>query len=125
MMFSELTWVVSSLDRRGNCTDSLYVPRTLRKLMGSKTSYSSARANLASIWNEVESTREPAILGRRGHEDMALIPMDDLSSLRETAHLLSSPRNAARLLSALSRSRKERTKPVRLEALIEELSGSG
>jgi antitoxin YefM len=96
---------------------------TLEEHMG-KTSYSSARANLASIWDEVESTREPAILERRGHDDMALIPVDELSSLRETAYLLGSPRNAARLLSALARSRKGRTKAVELEALIVELSRS-
>jgi len=93
--------------------------------MESKTSYSHARANLASIWNEVESSREPVILERRGHDDMALIPADELSSLRETAYLLSSPRNAARLLSALARSKKGKAKPVELESLIGELERSG
>jgi antitoxin YefM len=93
--------------------------------MGSKTSYSRARANLASIWNEVESSRDAVILERRGHEDMALIPADELSSLRETAYLLSSPRNAARLLEALSRSREGTTKPVELEALMQEIDRAG
>jgi len=89
--------------------------------MPTKASYSRARQNLAAIWNEVEDSREPAILERRGHEDMALVPAEELTSLRETAHLLRSPRNAARLLSALVRSQKRSRVPMELEALIEEL----
>jgi antitoxin YefM len=86
-----------------------------------RTTYSDARARLAKIWNEVEESREPAILERRGHEDMALLPAEELASLTETAHLLSSPRNAARLLAALSRSRRGETTPVDLETLTREL----
>ena len=93
--------------------------------MASKASYSRARQNLASIWNEVESSREPAILERRGHENMALVPADELSSLQETAYLLRSPKNAARLLGALVRSQKGTTRPVDLETLMKELGLSG
>ncbi len=89
--------------------------------MGTKASYSRARQNLASIWNEVESSREPAILERRGHEDMALIPAEELSSLQETAHLLRSPKNANRLLAALARSYEQTTRPADLEDLAKEL----
>lgn len=70
-----------------------------------ETSYSFARENLAALWDEVEDSREEIILTRRGHEDLALLPAHELRSLKETAHLLRSPRNAVRLLSALSRSR--------------------
>jgi antitoxin YefM len=86
-----------------------------------KTTYSRARENLASLWDEVESSREPALIQRRGHEDMALIPADELASLRETAYLLRSPHNAARLLAALTRGRRGRTKPTDLRALRREL----
>ena len=89
--------------------------------MSVRTTYTHARANLAKLWNEVESTREPAILERRGHEDMALLPAEELSSLEETAHLLRSPNNAVRLLSALIRSRRRETEPVDLERLEDEL----
>ena len=89
--------------------------------MTTKATYSHARANLAAIWDEVEDSREPAILERRGHEDMALLPAHELASVQETAHLLSSPENAARLLSALVRSRKRTTTPVDLDALMSEL----
>ncbi|HMP07334.1 MAG: type II toxin-antitoxin system prevent-host-death family antitoxin [Gemmatimonadales bacterium] len=86
-----------------------------------KTSYSHARENLASLWDEVESSREPAVIQRRGHEDMALIPADELASLRETAYLLRSPQNAARLLAALTRGRRGRTKASDLATLRQDL----
>jgi antitoxin YefM len=89
--------------------------------MAVKTSYSRAREQLASLWDEVESSREPAVIQRRGHEDMALLPAEELSSLRETAYLLRSPRNAVRLLAALTRARRGRTKATDLAALRREL----
>ena len=89
--------------------------------MGLKVSYSHAREHLAEIWNSVEDTRDVAVIQRRGHDDMALIPADELASLRETAYLLRSPANAARLLAALSRGRKGATKSADLAALRAEL----
>jgi antitoxin YefM len=74
--------------------------------MALKVSYSHARDHLAELWDEVKDTREVAVISRRGHEDMALIPAAELSSLRETAYLLRSPANAARLLAALARGRR-------------------
>lgn len=67
--------------------------------------YTEARKRLATLWDRIEDTREEVILERRGHEPMAMLPAEELASLRETAHLLRSPRNAARLLAALERSR--------------------
>ena len=89
--------------------------------MAIKVSYSHAREHLAEIWDEVEDRREAAVIQRRGHEDMALIPADELESLRETAYLLRSPANAARLLAALTRARRGRHAPQDLAALRSEL----
>jgi antitoxin YefM len=86
-----------------------------------KVSYSHAREHLAEIWNEVEDKREVAVIHRRGHEDMALLPADELESLRETAYLLRSPANAARLLAALVRARHGAGAPQDLDALRREL----
>lgn len=82
-----------------------------------KTSYSHARENLAALWDEIEDSRGVAVISRRGHEDMALLPADELASLRETAYLLRSPANAARLLAALTRARRGKTKATDLTAL--------
>jgi antitoxin YefM len=69
--------------------------------MSVNTSYSQARANLASLLETVTSDREIVIIERRGREDVAMVAASELSSLLETAHLLRSPANAERLLSAL------------------------
>ena len=45
----------------------------------------------------------------------------ELSSLLETAYLLRSPKNAARILSALERSKARTTEPMTVDELCEEL----
>jgi antitoxin YefM len=87
----------------------------------STATYSHARDHLAEIWDAVEDSQTPIVLQRRGHQDMALIPADELASLRETAHLLRSPRNAVRLLTALARSNGRTTRPVDLAELRRQL----
>jgi antitoxin YefM len=90
--------------------------------MPTKRSYSHARQNLAKLWDEVEDSREAAVIQRRGHDDMALIPADELASLQETAYLLRSPENAARLLAALARGRRGRGKRRDLAAIRREFA---
>ena len=89
--------------------------------MATKISYSYAREHLDSLWDEVEDSREAAVIHRRGHEDMALVPADELASLRETTYLLRSPENAVRLLAALTRARRGRKKATDLATLRHEL----
>ena len=84
-------------------------------------SYSYLREHLAEVWDEVENSQTPIRIERRGHQDMALIPADELASLEETAHLLRSPKNAARLLSALARSTGRKTPSVELADLRRQL----
>jgi antitoxin YefM len=69
--------------------------------------YKHPREHLAEIWDQLENGQTPVRIRRRGHEDHALIPVDELPSLRETVHLLRSPKNAARLLTALARSTRK------------------
>lgn len=73
--------------------------------MPTETTYTHARANLAALCDEAASTREPIVIHRRGADDVALVAADELRSLLETAHLLRSPENAQRLLTALIRAR--------------------
>jgi antitoxin YefM len=56
--------------------------------------------------DEVTKNREVVIIQRRGHEDVAMITADELAGVLETAHLLRSPKNAKRLLTALDRVKK-------------------
>ncbi|MGH7603799.1 MAG: type II toxin-antitoxin system Phd/YefM family antitoxin [Gemmatimonadaceae bacterium] len=85
------------------------------------TTYSHLRENLARIWDKVEDSQEPLIVERRGHQTMAILPAEELDGLRETAHLVRSPRNAARLLTALQRALRGQTKSISIEDLRAEL----
>ena len=89
--------------------------------MAITTTYTNARANLAKLCDEVTENREIVIINRRGAEDVALVAASELASLTETAHLLRSPRNAARLLKALDRARTGTEKPQTVEDLRREL----
>ena len=73
--------------------------------------YTQARARLASLCKDVTDDSDYVIITRRGHEDVALISVSELSSLIETAHLLGSPKNAERLATALNRA-KASTEPT-------------
>lgn len=85
--------------------------------MAVETTYTQARAQLAKLCNEVVDSRETVIIHRRSAEDVALIAADELTSLIETAHMLRSPKNAERLLKALTRARAGREKPRTVEKL--------
>ena len=85
--------------------------------MATETTYARARANLASLCDDVAETREPLIIHRRSAPDVALVAADELQSLIETAHLLGSPNNARRLITALRRARSRRLKPQAVDKL--------
>jgi antitoxin YefM len=85
--------------------------------MAKETNYTHARANLASLCDDVAETREAVIIHRRGARDVALVAADELESLMETAHLLRSPKNAKRLLAALQRARGRKMKPQTIDRL--------
>lgn len=89
--------------------------------MPPETTYTHARAHLASLCKEVASTGEAVIIRRRKAEDVALISAAELRSLLETAHLLRSPKNAERLIRALARARKRRPAAQSLKELRREL----
>jgi antitoxin YefM len=93
--------------------------------MAIQTTYSHARENFAALLEQVTADREIVIINRRGSEDVALVAASELSSLLETAHLLRSPKNAQRLLTALRRAQAKTVKPQPLRKLREELARKG
>lgn len=86
-----------------------------------QTTYTRARANLAKLCDEVAKNQEIVIINRRGSNDVALVSAEELSSLMETAHLLRSPKNVERLLTALHRAKSNRPKPKTVASLRQEL----
>jgi len=85
--------------------------------MALQATYTQARANLARLCDAAAKDQEVVIITRRGAEDVALVSAAELRSLRETAHLLRSPKNAERLLKALGRARARSQKPQTVCAL--------
>jgi antitoxin YefM len=86
-----------------------------------ETSYTNLRQSLASVLDRVVDDREVVIIRRKGEKTVAVVPADELMGLMETAHLLRSPKNAQRLLSALRRAVGRKGKPEPLEKLRREM----
>ena len=91
--------------------------------MAIETTYTSLRQNLASVLDQVVDQQETVVVRRKGARDVALIPAGELAGLMETAHLLRSPRNARRLLTALRRAEDRKIKPSAVAQLRRELLG--
>lgn len=89
--------------------------------MAHRTTYTNARANLASLCDKVADDREVIIITRRNSADVALVAAQELSSLLETAHLLRSPKNARRLLTAMNRAKVGKGKAQSLNKLRREM----
>ena len=91
-------WARNGVQRRSR--GSPYVPV--------ETTYTSLRQNLADVLDRVAADQEIVIVRRRRAKDVAMIAANELAGLLETAHLLRSPRNAQRLLTALRRATRGR-----------------
>lgn len=86
-----------------------------------QTSYAKAQANLADLCHQVTADRDVVVISRRGAEDVALVAASELSGLLETAHLLRSPKNAQRLMTAMQRARSRRGKAQPVSHLRQEM----
>eukprot|EP00998_Keelungia_sp_KM082_P010094 NODE_6289_length_647_cov_1.878846_g6266_i0.p1 GENE.NODE_6289_length_647_cov_1.878846_g6266_i0~~NODE_6289_length_647_cov_1.878846_g6266_i0.p1 ORF type:complete len:112 (+),score=6.48 NODE_6289_length_647_cov_1.878846_g6266_i0:159-494(+) len=67
------------------------------------TSYSDLRRNLAAALDSVTVDHEPVIITRdRGKPAAVLMSLEDFAAYEETRYLLRSPKNADRLIEAVS-----------------------
>lgn len=89
--------------------------------MSHHTTYSHARNNLATLYDQAINNRETIVIERRGFAPVALIALDELEGLQTTAHLFRSPRNAQRLLSALNRALNNQGKNLTTIELAQEV----
>ena len=64
-------------------------------------SYTTARNNLAKTMDKVNEDHAPVIITRQNGTSAVLISLDDFNAYEETAYLLHSPANAARLIKAM------------------------
>lgn len=59
------------------------------------------RANLSAVMDQVNDDHEPVIVTRARGKPVVMVSLEDWASMDETTYLLSSPRNAQRLLEAV------------------------
>ena len=64
-------------------------------------SFSDARANLKAVMDRAVADRAPIAITRRKAEGVVVISQSEWESIEETLYLLSSPKNAERLLEAV------------------------
>jgi antitoxin YefM len=69
-------------------------------------SYTRARENLAKTMDQVVENHEPIIITRQKGQAVVMMSLEDFNAYEETAYLLSSPTNAARLLKAVEEARQ-------------------
>ena len=75
--------------------------------------YARLRNELARVLDKVNEDQCAVIITRRRGKPAVLMSMDEYSALQETAHLLRSPRNAARLREAREQVEKEISRRAR------------
>src|SRR4051812_3539176 len=97
---------------------------TFRGLMGAgmptETTYTRLREELPSVLDRVVDDQEVVIVRRPDGREIALISATELIGLLETADLLQSPKNAARLFSALRKAERGQGKLETVESLRSE-----
>ncbi len=64
--------------------------------------YSRARQELAQTMERVCGNHQPIIITRQKSDSVVIMSLEDFESLEETANLLRAPRNARRLLEAMT-----------------------
>ena len=63
--------------------------------------YSAFKSNMESTVNTILETRQPVIVKKNRLSSVIIVPLEDYQSLVETRYLLSSPVNAARLVTGI------------------------
>lgn len=65
-------------------------------------SYTAARENLAATMDKVCTDHAPMIITRKRSQSVVLLSLEDYESMQESAYLMRSPANAARLLESVA-----------------------
>lgn len=64
--------------------------------------YTAARQNLAKTMESVCQDHAPVIVTRKKNDSVVIMSLEDYQALEETAYLLRSPKNARRLIEAIT-----------------------
>lgn len=64
--------------------------------------FSEARASLKTVMDDVCKDHEPAVITRVNGEHVVMLSLADYNSIEETMYLLSSTKNASRLMESIA-----------------------
>jgi antitoxin YefM len=64
--------------------------------------FSEARRNFKAVMDRVVDDADHTVITRQGGEPVVMISLSEWNSIQETNHLLSSPKNAARLRESIA-----------------------
>ena len=70
--------------------------------------YSDARQNLKGVMDRVVAEMTEIVVNRQKGEAVVMVSLAEWNAINETLHLLSSPKNAERLLTAIRELEDER-----------------
>ncbi len=65
-------------------------------------SYTAFRNDLASVLDKVNDDHKPVLITRQNGKPAVVISLEDFQAYEETAYLMASPKNAARLNEAIN-----------------------
>ena len=79
----------------------IFAKLSFKKIVMDITTLTDFRQNMKAYFEQVLRMRKPLFIKRPKGNDMVLISKSEYNSMQETFHLLSSPKNAERLLKAI------------------------
>lgn len=86
-------------------------------------SYSAVRKDLAKTMKKVCDDHSPIIITRQNERPVVMMSLEDYNAIEETAYLLSSPANAARLQESMMQA--EQGKVTQKKLIEEQTSNKG
>jgi antitoxin YefM len=72
--------------------------------------FSQARAGLKTVMDDVCKDHSPTVITRVNGEHVVILSLSDFNSIEETMHLLSSAKNAGRLMESIAQLRAGRAR---------------
>jgi antitoxin YefM len=78
-------------------------------------SYSEFRQNMKSFLDAVIKTHKPLFITRKHGEELVVMSKEDYTSMEETLYLLSSPKNAERLMESIAQFQEGKTVEQKLD----------
>lgn len=76
--------------------------------------FSEARASFKAVMDDVCKDHAPTVITRVSGEHVVMLSLADFNSMQETMHLLSSAKNASRLMESIAQLRAGKARPREL-----------